>query len=766
MWNPRPRQPLVGLALGAVLGILGADYWHIPPIGSGSILLCGLLGLLFRPSTAGCSIFCAGVFFFLHSLAIQQVPGRTLAQALVDHPRVIQAKGIVWNEPQTPTFWSRHITARFRLRLESIRLGDHTSSSSGFINVAWAGPVPAYGDRVIITGSASNLQPARNPGQFNAQAYANRQGVWSEVQSSFATDCQIISHNNGNPAQALAYRTAHWIQAQLGLGLEDQPEISGLITSMILGLRGESPPEMKALFQRTGTMHLFAVSGLNVAMLAAITLFLLRRLRIGRVPSILITLSVLASYALVTGLTSSCLRATVMCSLVLVAYLVDRRPLVFNSLGAAALAILAWDTNQLFSPGFQFSFVLVITIVWLSGKISRRLAPIGQPDPFLPRSLWSWRERAGSILSESLANTLGVTLSAWAGSFLFTIGYFHLFSPSALLANLLAVPLAFAVLVLGIASLLTAPLWNFGAVLCNNANWLCAKMLLLVLQICSLIPGGWIYLETPSLQPSPICEFTVFDLAQGGATHLRSEDSDWLFDCGSLQAYQHVVLPYLRTRGVNQLDGFLITHGDAKHLGGALELLSDFQPKSIVDSVLRDRSTTRREIHATLAKIPQGKGLYCRGDSIFISPQSTLRVLYPPAGIQRASADDKALVVQLSVKGIRVLFLSDSGFSTEQWLLENEADLRCDLLVKGQHAKDLSGTLDFIARVQPAAVICGQANFGEPPESLAAWEESVRKIGIHVFRQDRGGAVEVKINHDGFTVETFLGDQIFRSRAR
>ena len=99
-------------------------------------------------------------------------------------------------------------------------------------------------------------------------------------------------------------------------------------------------------------------------------------------------------------------------------------------------------------------------------------------------------------------------------------------------------------------------------------------------------------------------------------------------------------------------------------------------------------------------------------------------------------------------------------------MLENEADLRCDLLVKGQHAKDLSGTLDFIARVQPVAVICGQANFGEPPESLAAWEESVRKIGIHVFRQDRGGAVEVKINHDGFTVETFLGDQIFRSRAR
>ena len=139
------------------------------------------------------------------------------------------------------------------------------------------------------------------------------------------------------------------------------------------------------------------------------------------------------------------------------------------------------------------------------------------------------------------AAALGVTISAWLGSLLFTVGYFHLFSPSALFANLLAVPLAFAVLVLGIATLLTAPLWKLGAVLCNNANWFCAKALLAILKVCALVPGGWFYVETPRLSPQPDCEITVLDLSDGGAAHLRTGGRDWLLDCGNKVAYEHIM---------------------------------------------------------------------------------------------------------------------------------------------------------------------------------------------------------------------------------
>ncbi len=266
---------------------------------------------------------------------------------------------------------------------------------------------------------------------------------------------------------------------------------------------------------------------------------------------------------------------------------------------------------------------------------------------------------------------------------------------------------------------------------------------------------------------APACEFTVFDLGDGGAIHVRGGRHDWLLDAGGSFDYPRVVLPYLRSRGVNRLDGLLLTHGDTHHLGGALVALDDFGPRRIVDSSLRDRSSTRAALHVELAARQLGKTICVRGDFIRIAPGVSVRVLFPPAGLKRSVADDKAIVLQLDAGGTRTLFMSDSGFSTEQWLLENEPDLRSEILVKGHHAKDLSGTLEFIARVQPQAVICGPPDHAGGGEGLDAWEKSVADRGIAIFRQDRTGAVRVDLRGAGeFEIRAFLGGQTLRSRAR
>ncbi len=83
-------------------------------------------------------------------------------------------------------------------------------------------------------------------------------------------------------------------------------------------------------------------------------------------------------YALITGLSASCVRATVMASFLLLGHLIERPAVPLNSMAAAAVAILAWDTNELFSPGFQLSFTLVLFIMALSQRIACRIEPIGQ----------------------------------------------------------------------------------------------------------------------------------------------------------------------------------------------------------------------------------------------------------------------------------------------------------------------------------------------------------------------------------------------------
>ncbi len=249
-------------------------------------------------------------------------------------PRVVHATGIVWSEPEKPATWSGNITSRFVVKLESIVLGDASFPSRARVNVSWIGDAPVYGDRVTLVGGAANLGPRRNPGEFDSTSYQQRLGVFSEIRARFAIDCHIDSRGHGNPLQAFGLQARHWVQKRLEIDLTDSPDVMAVIDGVVLGLRGESPEDLKTLLQRTGTIHLFVVSGLNIAMLATIVFFALKPFGLPRSFNIVVVILVLAAYTLVTGLRTSSVRSTIMATLLLTASLVDRRAISINSLGA------------------------------------------------------------------------------------------------------------------------------------------------------------------------------------------------------------------------------------------------------------------------------------------------------------------------------------------------------------------------------------------------------------------------------------------------
>lgn len=743
----RPRLPLGGVALAAVAGIVLADWWVIDWRWLLlAIVLCAT-ATVWRPRAWLCWVLAGLGFATLHTLRHHHGEGERMARQLESGPRTVLATGIVCSEPVETKTWGRLPGARFQLRLESVEIGGVIWRFDTMVNVRWQGAPPMYGDRVEVRGAGENIAPARNPGQFDYQAYARRQGIYSEISARYARDCKVRGYDRGNPVYAFALKARQWMRAQLALDLEDEPTIADLVASMVLGLRGETPDDVQELFRITGTLHLFAVSGLNVAMLAAITWRLLKPLRVSRRASIFVIIPIIAFYAVITGLSASCIRAAIMGALVLAGFLFDRPPSLFNSLAAAAVLIFAWDTNQLFMPGFQFSFVLVLAIAWLAERVQRRVEPFGRPDEFLPRPLWNWRQRAQVWSWNVFAGAFGVTMASWLGSFAFTAGYFHLFSPNAILANLVAVPIAFAILALGLFAVLTAPLSSGLAMLFNNTNWACAKLLLVSVELFAHLPGGHTYVEMPrSFSARPAAELTVFDLRDGGAIHLRSGGEDWLIDCGHRFEYERIVLPYLRSRGVNHLDAFVLTHGDARHIGAAQDVWRDLKPVTLFDSALKDRSQSRRQLHKALAEQQRGKRLLRRGDTAEVKGPVQLEVLYPPAGRSRSVADDKALVLRLSIAGKRMLLMSDSGFATERWLMENEPDLSADLLVKGWHSKDLSGTADFLSRVNPQIIVAGAT---PSPEAIAQLIDWCAQRKVTLLHQEETGAVQVVIQQNG-----------------
>ncbi len=762
----RPRKPFLGIGIAAIIGILIAECWPVPLVWAvGTVALLMLATVIF-PRWWMCCAFSAAAFFALHEVRHHHSAGGALEAVLRAAPRTASATGLVWSEPTSHTGSRGEKRAAFWLKFTSLRLNGDPVPFDGMCLVRWTGAAPEYGDVIAIEGSARPLQQMMNPGQFDISEWQRRHGVHFEISARSERDCTVTTHGQGSHAMSFAISAREWIRKKLEIGLEGEPDLTLLIESMVLGLRGETPPEMKGLFQKTGTLHLFAVSGLNVAMLAGIAWYLLKPLRVPRRASVVIIIPLLCAYALVTGLSSSCVRATVMASFVLLGQFIERPAVAMNSLAASAVAILAWDTEEFFTPGFQLSFALVIFIMGLSGPIARWMEPFGEPDNLIPHEIWTRGERWRAWLWKQLAGATGVTLSAWIGSFVFMAGYFHLISPVAIFANAVAVPLAFVVLALGLMSLLCGIVSAKLAMIVNQANWISAKALLASLALFSKAPGGYVYSEIPSFKPAPACEITSLEVGDGAAIHVRSSGGDWLVDCGGARDYDNTLLPYLRSRGVNRLDGIILTHGDTAHVGGTVPTLEDFRPRWIADTIYSDRSPSRRDIHARLAAAKIGRRYFQRGDEISLSEHATLKVLFPPPDITRTQADDKALVCRVEAAGLRVLLMSDAGFSTEHWLMENETDLRADVIIVGWHSRDLSGTADFFARVAPLAVVCSRPPLGISEERLAEWESGVRAIGAEAFRQERCGAVRIELRGDGATITPFLGDQILRSRAR
>ena len=742
----RPRKPFVGLAISAIVGVTIADYFPIPTIALAILVLAGLAGAMFRPSTPTCCVLAALTFALLHTTRHGDNAARVFGASL-EKPRRISVEGVVWSEPIPFANPKRGEGGTFWLKIEKC---DPPAPVTGQLCLTrWSSKVPAYGDRARIQGVAQRVEPPRNPGQFDVSRWLSRQGVHFEVATEESRDCVILGHDGGSMLTRFGIAGRAWIKEHLNSGLPPDLETSTLINSMILGLRGDSPDELKDLFQKTGTLHLFAVSGLNVAMLVLIGWHALKPFGFRSKSGAFVIIPLLAAYAVIVGMSASCTRATVVGIIVLAAAFWERDAIPLNGLGAAAFAILACDTNELFNPGFQLSFVLVLVILAFSKGFEKRMEKWAEPDDFIPRRLWTKAQRISVWIGNIVAGTLALGITAWLGSVFFMWGYFHLISPVGLVANLAAVPLAFIVLALGLLSLGLA-WWSPLAAAVNHANWACARLLIGSVNLSAQIPQGHQYIEWPSITQKPACEIVVLDVGEGAAIHLRAGSGDWLIDTAHQRDYTRVLLPYLRSRGVDRLAGMWITHGDAAHVGGAASVLADFHPQWIGEVATLDRSPTHRAFHAVLAAQKVGRRFFWRGDVFDCSGDTRMQVLYPPNDLPlQNSADDKSLVVRVECAGRRILYTADIGFTAEEWLRKHEPDLQSDVLIKGWADRDFSGTPDFIRAVHPSAIVCAEQGFVTDTNKFEEWAEPLRKAGMKVLAQEKCGAVRITVEKSG-----------------
>ena len=183
--------------------------------------------------------------------------------------------------------------------------------------------------------------------------------------------CRVFAIQNwaAERMQALVHSPA---QATLPAWARLSGEDASMLNAMLFGDRTHLTHSLRTAFERTGTFHLFVVSGLHVALLAAGIFWLLRRLRLPEGFAVLLAILFTAAYAELTGFGIPAQRALLMTAIYLIAKWLDRETTALNAWGAAALAVLVLDPRALKEASFQMTFLVILAIAGVAAPLSRR----------------------------------------------------------------------------------------------------------------------------------------------------------------------------------------------------------------------------------------------------------------------------------------------------------------------------------------------------------------------------------------------------------
>ncbi|HNX05705.1 MAG TPA: ComEC/Rec2 family competence protein [Opitutales bacterium] len=332
------------------------------------------------------------------------------------------------------------------------------------------------GSEVEVKGIVKRLPESENTDSFHA--WLERSGVYFELRRGKALGPVAP------PGKIAAFATSarDWMREKLLEGSDKMPEIRALVPAMMLGDKALMSPEDKTVFRETGMMHLFAVSGLHVGLVALVVEGLLALGRLGRTKRIPAAQVILLLYVVAIGAPPSAVRAFLMILFMRAAALVGRPAKGLPSLAASALAVLVWQPMQLFDIGAQLSYAIVAAILLYGlplAELLKEKLPL-YPD-FPPQSL-SARQRLTINTRDSLATSLGMSLAAFAVSVPLSVAYFGYLAPGSVLLNILMIPIALlaasAAVVSSTAALVAAvPVLGFFAFVkhfVNHAAWLAA----------------------------------------------------------------------------------------------------------------------------------------------------------------------------------------------------------------------------------------------------------------------------------------------------
>ena len=623
----------------------------------------------------------------------------------------------------------------------------------------------------IFCGTPELAQERRNPGCFDYRLYLQTCGIGTVMTAS------RIELLKEKPMCYLHLTSQMKARFEKKLDSYTDQEVKSLAMAMLFGDRSAMSEDTYEDFQKNGTAHILAVSGLHIGIVYGFFAFLWR----GKKGTLFYcgALLFLLSYMALANFSLSVVRAGIMIMLHLGARLLHRR---YDLLSAAAftfLLMLCYNPFQLFHIGFQLSFLAI--------------ASLGVILPFIQQFY------QGLFLS---------SLAIQAGMAPFTAYAFNYVSLGAFFANLPVIFLAGILMPVGLAMLVFANLSDglFGSCAfvfeqgCRILIWInglfyaggstsfdvvsppvfllfcyygilfflvCEKGRVLFIRKKGyhLAAGAFAILLVAGIASAAVDEgfskaqIVFVDVGQGDCIHVRTpEGRNYLLDGGGSHRYdvgEKILKPYLLKNGVRKVDAAFVTHLHEDHYGGIRSLAKDgfiekigmFEGNRVKEKRIRHETGAELLYFYEGQRVDLGEGVYLD----ILAPKQASEKEYEKLSADQEDENASSLIMKLRWGPVSVLITGDIDQEGERLLLDRYSGsriLQSDLLKVAHHGSKYSSSEDFLQAVAPRAAVIqvGKNNFGHPSQAVI---EKCGEKDIMVYRNDTSGAIGICLKKGG-----------------
>lgn len=646
------------------------------------------------------------------------------------------------------------------------------------------------GDQLRLPLTISMPKPPTNPGAFDFPAYLWQQYSLYEGTSEGLDN--IISHK---PAAILGWQGVTKVRLFLEERLNQifAEENSGLLKAMLLGNQKEVSADIEEMYRNTGIIHIVAISGTHVMLVIGALILLLRASRLTRERTYEILFIFLPFYMILTGLSPSVVRASLMGMIYLMAKRLHFRYSSWQAISFVFILLTLIQPRMLFGVGFQLSFAVTLGLILFTEPFAKKIKEL---------SLW---------LPDKAASAISLTMVAQICAFPILAITFHQFPLASFPVNLLLMPIYALIIPWGYFAMMISAIWPSGAAVIAYPLdgllsiihhilhkvtqypqfllsiedlplwWWLAYGVLIVLLVLPLqlkkrrgktfiiIFCTFILLLPPiANELDRSIKITFIDVGQGDSILIQGPRNqsilidgggegfvfmreDWQKKRNPYDVGKNVVVPALRSLGVTQLNWVVMTHGDGDHIGGLQEVIRNIPVGKVLVNGVTAATELELELQALIAEkqIP----VYTATAGPWIKWRGDIRwdILNPSDRnvVEKGNDNDASVVLQLSAYGRNILFTGDLEADGEVRIRDQYDRLTIDVLKVGHHGSKSSTTEQLLEGITPkiAVISVGKNNrYGHPHPDVM---NRLHEHDVEVFRTDQDGALTFTIKRNG-----------------